>query len=165
MSTSPIRTVFETSAPTDLVNIQRPTAGGFSGIDASVPLEAIAISGEWLPEVSVPLQGGTMDEIIPFRYIKVGPMVFFSGFIYFTLEATSTSDSFTLSLGDSIQPSNNFTTNANVVCTVSRISGIITSECILQAYEGSKNLAVGLSDTTEGAALKLTFSGSYNINN
>jgi hypothetical protein len=42
MSTSPLRQVFETAAPTDLVNIQRPTAGGFTGIDASVPMSALS---------------------------------------------------------------------------------------------------------------------------
>jgi len=137
----------------------------FNATDVAVSLEAIAVSGEWLPEVSVPSQGGTMVAIIPFRYIKVGYMVFFSGWIYFALEAASTSDSFTLSLGDSIQPNNNFSVPIDVVCTVSRIAGVITSECSLQASDGSKNLAVALGDVNEGAALKLTFSGSYNINN
>jgi len=165
MSTSPIGTLVPTLAPNSIIRAGIPLQDNFNATDVAVTLEAIAVSGEWLPEVSVPSQGGTMDDIIPFRYIKVGSMVFFSGWIYFTLEATSTGDSFTLSLGDSIQPSNNFSSPNNVVCTVSRISGIITSECILQAYEGSKNLSVGLSDLSEGATLKLTFSGSYNINN
>jgi hypothetical protein len=44
MSTSPLRQVFETAAPSDLVNIQRPTAGGFTAIDASVPMAALSNS-------------------------------------------------------------------------------------------------------------------------
>ena len=44
MSTSPIRQVFETAGPSDLVNIQRPNAGGFTAIDASVPLAALSNS-------------------------------------------------------------------------------------------------------------------------
>lgn len=44
MSTSPIRQVFETAGPSDLVNIQRPNAGGFTAIDASVPMAALSNS-------------------------------------------------------------------------------------------------------------------------
>ena len=165
MSTSPIGTRVPTLAPNSIIRAGIPMSDNFNATDVAVSLEAIAVAGEWLPEVSVPSQGGTMDDIIPFRYIKVGPMVFFSGWIYFTLEAASTSDSFTLSIGDSIQPSNNFTSPTDVVCTVSRIAEIITSECSLQALNGSKLFDVVLSDANEGATLKLTFSGSYNINN
>jgi hypothetical protein len=165
MSTSPIGTRVPTLAPNSIIRAGIPLQDNFNATDVAVSLEAIAVAGEWLPEVSVPSQGGTMDEIIPFRYIKVGSMVFFSGWIYFTLETASTSDNFTLSLGDSIQPSNNFTSPTDVVCTISRIAGIITAECSLQASDGSKNLSVSLNDVNEGASLKLTFSGSYNINN
>ena len=165
MSTSPIGTRVPTLAPNSIIRAGIPMSDNFNATDVAVSLEAIAVSGEWLPEVSATSEGGTMDEIIPFRYIKVGSMVFFSGFIYFTLEAASTNDSFTLSLGDSIQPNNNFAVPVDVLCTVSRIAGVITSECSLQASDVSKNLSVVLGDVNEGQALKLTFSGSYNINN
>jgi hypothetical protein len=42
MSISTIGTVFQTAAPTDLVSIQRPNAGGFTAIDASVPMAALS---------------------------------------------------------------------------------------------------------------------------
>lgn len=44
MSTSPIRQVFQTAAPTDLVNIQRPNAGGFTAIDAAVTVDSLLAS-------------------------------------------------------------------------------------------------------------------------
>jgi len=45
MSSSPIRQVFDTPAPTDLVNIQRPNAGGFTAIDAAVTVETLLAGG------------------------------------------------------------------------------------------------------------------------
>jgi hypothetical protein len=103
MSTSPIRQVFETAAPNDLVNIQRPTAGGFTAIDASVPLASLlanipgATSGNWTPVVS----GETYSEIVNIQganYSRVGSIVTCSLFINVDLDAAETQANFQFSL-------------------------------------------------------------------
>jgi hypothetical protein len=105
MSTSPIRQVFETAAPTDLVNIQRPTAGGFSAIDASVPLASILESGSYTPIISGYVNGIEAD-VKSATYIRVGNIVTVSAQLGIQLDAGQDTGAFELSL----PVASNFTT-------------------------------------------------------
>jgi hypothetical protein len=97
MSTSPIRQVFETAGPSDLVNIQRPNAGGFTGIDASVPLASMLASGAYTPVVLATTYA-EVPTIESAQYSKVGDVVNCSIFLTLELDPTKTTSTFTLSL-------------------------------------------------------------------
>ena len=105
MSTSPLRQVFETAAPSDLVNIQRPTAGGFSGIDASVPLASLLDSGVYTPTASAETNLTTLS--YPSTFIRVGNIVNAFVLINITLDVGEDTGSFELSL----PIASNFTNN------------------------------------------------------
>jgi hypothetical protein len=133
MSTSPIRQVFEIAGPSDLVNIQRPTAGGFSGIDASVPLASMLASGAYTPVVLATTYA-EVPTIESANYSKVGSVVNCSIYLSLELDPTKTEATFTLSIP--------FTTNIGT----KELIGII-------AFDGDKAefLSWGVSyDATNG---------------
>jgi hypothetical protein len=97
MSTSPIRQVFETAAPNDLVNIQRPTAGGFTAIDASVPLASMLESGSYTPTISGVVNGILVTPNSA-TFIKVGSIATVSIQLSILLDTLQDTGAFELSL-------------------------------------------------------------------
>jgi len=122
-----------------------------------------SLSGTWTP-TETNLVDCTLV-IFPFNYIRVGNVVNFGGFLRVDIEPGFTQCSFLLDLDALIQPNNNFASFTDITTVISRVNGILTDVCVLEAAGGAKLIVGQFASTVDGESIRVAVQGSFVTNN